>query len=555
MKLSALSAWFSATLTAALVLRSLLSPRSVKYLRSLLSLRGVIIFFVIYGCVHGVITRLPGPTLALDDVKLAVTTQSWQWGYLPNNPPLYDWLLIATQSVFGPSLLASIVLKYTLMLIAAVVTFFAAREVTGKDVPAGLSAFSLLAFAQIAWNFHETFTHSLAVIVTTLVFCYAVFRLIRAPSLANYAMCGLAIGLGLLSKYSFALVAVCFLLAAIIRPAPRRIVLDWRSLVALAIAAVIVWPHGLWLADQGASRADVLSGVVSSANSVTPQSVDAELGAQITSHLMAGANASWAVFSFLAPLACFVLLSFPASRKLYSFSAEALKSEAVILVRNAVAIGIILVILGAGLIGGEAVQERYVTALFLPVVFLLAGFIAQIPPFPSPMPIPISIPVQIARYTAIIFLIVVSVAAVRTIKAVSPGEPFCHSCRQWTPYEPLARALHDEGFSAGTLVGYSDQTAGNLRRLIADARVISSHMPAYTPPGDRVTPCYFIWSSELSAALDPSLSKILSTLSISIVEAEWKKPFTQEVWRKTSWSFVRLDDNEALARSMCKPEQ
>ncbi|MEZ5917693.1 MAG: hypothetical protein R3C40_09060 [Parvularculaceae bacterium] len=39
-------------------------------------------------------------------------TQSWRGGYLPENPPLFEWMLIAVQGLAGPALAGFLVVKY-----------------------------------------------------------------------------------------------------------------------------------------------------------------------------------------------------------------------------------------------------------------------------------------------------------------------------------------------------------------------------------------------------------------------------------------------------------
>jgi hypothetical protein len=100
------------------------------------------------------------------------------------------------------------------------------------------------------------------------------------------------------------------------------------------------------------------------------------------------------------------------------------------------------------------------------------------------------------RLAAIIGAVVALIAAVRIAALAVAGPPFCENCRQYIDYAPLKRAI-GPGANA-TIVGFDDHIAGNLRRLYPHARVLSSHMPFYVPPGGRAGDrCLFVWSLDL----------------------------------------------------------
>jgi 4-amino-4-deoxy-L-arabinose transferase-like glycosyltransferase len=71
-------------------------------------------------------------------------------------------------------------------------------------------------------------------------------RLCDRRAWREYLLFGAILGLGCLSKYNFAIAAVSLLAAALLLPEGRRALLDWRMLVALGVAAVLVTPHLIW---------------------------------------------------------------------------------------------------------------------------------------------------------------------------------------------------------------------------------------------------------------------------------------------------------------------
>ena len=73
-------------------------------------------------------------------------------------------------------------------------------------------------------------------------FC-ALMRLDAKPTLASYAILGLAVGIGLMSKYTYALFILSLLAAAMMDGELRARLVNPRALLGIAIAALIVLPR------------------------------------------------------------------------------------------------------------------------------------------------------------------------------------------------------------------------------------------------------------------------------------------------------------------------
>ena len=67
----------------------------------LLSLRGVIAFWAVYGVAHAVLRLSISRTLTLDDSRASELVQTLSLGYQLRQPPLYEWLLWLSQRAFG----------------------------------------------------------------------------------------------------------------------------------------------------------------------------------------------------------------------------------------------------------------------------------------------------------------------------------------------------------------------------------------------------------------------------------------------------------------------
>ena len=490
-------------------------------------------WFIVYGAIHGLITRAAGPSLALDDAKLNVVTQSLQGGYMTENPPLFEWTLILAQQAVGPTLLSFIIVKYAFLTIAGVATYGAARIALGNRPWAALTAISLTAIYQIGWNFHQAFTHTTALTAAIALYWWALARVARSGESRDYVLLGLALGLGALAKYSFLPAAAIGLLAVALEPSMRSRALTWRMAIAIAVAAVMVWPHAAWVLTDNPDVVGKTSSRLAGAE------------ASYIERIAEGApSALWAVVSFALPIAPMAWIAFGRRR----LTAAPLDHELPRIARRATLIGAAALIGVVFALGMERMQERYAIPFLFPLVFWLMAAAR------SAMADRIG---ALNRFLALSAAGLVAVAGLRAAAAIWPGPPFCEECRQFVPYEPLAAAIEARGLAAGTLVGFEDHTAGNLRRLLPRARVISGHMPYYTPPAtpERRTveaDCLFIWSLDLGPrpidrvvdAVDPSTSFTAS--------ATWRTASRNEAARIATWTIAPINHNERLTRELCR---
>ncbi len=492
-------------------------------LPAVFSLRGVVLAALAYSAVNAIITLAAGPALALDDVKLNVLAQSLQGGYLPDNPPLFEWMLVAVQRLTGPTLASFAIVKYFLLTMTAAFTFLAVREATGDRTIATVAALLLPLIPQIGWSFHQTLTHSTALIAAVAVFWFALLRLARTRTVSDYAILGIAIGLGALSKYSFpGAAAIAIAAAAAVSPWLRAGVINPRLAVSLIVAVLIASPHIAWLLSS-----DVAIGDMTRARLVG--------GAGYLSRLGEGLPAAlWAVISFFAPLGA---VSFGVDRsplRIARGSASALFVNATVLAIAALACGVLV-------FGVTNIQERYAIAFLYPGYLGLIILVFRTRPAEHLAP------------TLLAFSLVVAVtaAAVRTAAVLRPGAPFCSKCREQIPYDSLAAALGDVD---GTLVSFDDHTAGNLRRLYPSLRILSSHLPLYTPPViDGSGRCFFIWSADLSPPPPPGVTTALTTPALFHASGVWRKTMNGEPQaRATHWSIATVDPASELGNSLCR---
>ncbi len=519
------------------------------------SLRGVIGFYAVYGLVHFAISKLYGDALALDDAKLNVVAQSLRGGYLPANPPLYEWLLWSVQQLTGPTLESFLVVKYGLMTVSGAFAYLTMDELMrgrtqgqdrrGRAEWAALAALSLLGLYQIGWNYHQAFTHTIVLITASLLFLWSVLRLIRRRRFGDYVLFGGALALGVLSKYAFVGLAAAVVCAMALRAPTRRVLLAPPTLGAIAAALFVLAPHALWVLSENSALAAQAGAKL--------QSDGAAQSGYLVRVFSGFAAALWAIASFFLPIFLIAAVVFRPSIRaaLRNLMAPGDGSPA-LLVRDASLISIAGLTAAVALSGIGGFQERYAIAFLTPAFFWLFAFIALTSP---------SMPSR-RLFGRLLAGLIVLFAVLRIVQAATPGAPFCSSCRQWIPHDGAKAVVQKiDNVPYGTLVGANDIISGNLRRLFPAARIASLDMPYYTPPAfrdmgrdagrDLGRSCILVWSDDLGPPLPSWVSDDLSAGAIQSHPAPWRHPFKPTGWRRTIWKSALISPQSGLAQRLC----
>lgn len=186
------------------------------------------------------------PTADLDQAQQLVLSQNWNLGY-GTQPPLYTWLVNILFAITGPSLWVLLALKSLLLSLLAAGILAIGREL-GFDGKRQLMALAGLALIpQVIWEAQRDLTHSLLATLVASWTLWSLLRLWRTPDWRHHLMFGLLAGLGLLSKYNFAVFLLALALAVLFTPAFRRQLLG-PGLALSALAALgLVLPHLLWV--------------------------------------------------------------------------------------------------------------------------------------------------------------------------------------------------------------------------------------------------------------------------------------------------------------------
>lgn len=188
-------------------------------------------------------------SLRIDEAQQFLVAQWLDWGY-DEQPPLYYWLQYGVFAVFGTTLASMVVVKNLLLFLVYYSYHRLARLLLADKGMAAIATLSLLTMPQMFWQAQRDLTHTVGTLLAICLFLYYVVVTLRKPSLVSYALMGICVGGGMLTKYNFALIVLATFVAVLRHPDGLKRVLDKRFLLTLALAVLVFLPHGLWMVSH-----------------------------------------------------------------------------------------------------------------------------------------------------------------------------------------------------------------------------------------------------------------------------------------------------------------
>lgn len=188
---------------------------------------------------------LRGHTLEIDEAEQLVMARRLAFGY-PFQPPLYTWLQYGIFQLFGYNLFALAILKYTLLFGCLYSYFKLCRYYCLNPVLAwsALTAWTLIVV--ISLDLIRDNTHSILVLLLACL-TWLWFFTVKKNNIAWYAVLGILIGAGCLSKFNYLLFLTALIATAMTFPTTRRQLLNWRTAITVMMIVATLSPYALWL--------------------------------------------------------------------------------------------------------------------------------------------------------------------------------------------------------------------------------------------------------------------------------------------------------------------
>jgi len=399
----------------------------------------------LYFATNATLQWLVSPTADLDQAEQLLLAQDWALGYAAQ-PPLYTYLALTLFELTGPDLAALVALKVVLLSLLAGALIWSARALA-LPLPLQLVTVAGMVFVpQLIWESQRDLTHS--VLATTLAAgtLLMLLRTERDPRLGNYLLLGLLAGLGLISKYNYAIFLVCLGAAALLVPEYRRVLGDRRILLACTLLVVVAAPHFHWMLNH-------LEIATSAAHKLRSGS------GNLASGLLRAATAALA---FLSPLWLFALLLLGDREKPPARTAG---RRLLLMLLGVTGAGVALFVV---VTGAQQIKDRW----YQPLLFYAPLLVAVLARPRQPR-------LRIYLGSAVAFAVLVTLALnLRTLL----GDRFDKYSRPHLPYPALLSSLAAGTGHPAVIFAESKLLGGNARPWFPESRILVPGYPQSVLP-------------------------------------------------------------------------
>lgn len=182
-----------------------------------------------------------------DEAQYWAWSRQFDWGYF-SKPPMIAWLIAATTALFGNEEWAIRLSSPLIHPFTAYVLFRTTRFVFNDR--AGFIAACLYFLMPAVWLSSGIVSTDVALLLFWALALNAWAHLRETPTLKWAIFLGMAIGVGMLSKYAMLFFVIALGIVSIFDAKTRSAVLSKNGLIIAAITFLIVLPNLLWNADN-----------------------------------------------------------------------------------------------------------------------------------------------------------------------------------------------------------------------------------------------------------------------------------------------------------------
>jgi lipopolysaccharide core galacturonosyltransferase RgtB len=417
---------------------------------------------VFYFGLHVLTRSVVSTNLQLDEAEQFVLNQTWRPGY-GSQPPLYDWIQHALFGLLGANVFALSLVKNSALFGAYVFTYLAAREILLNTRLAILATAALLFFPQIAWESQRDQSHLVLATTCAAATLLVYIRLLKTNSVKWYALFGLAVALGFLSKYNYMLLPVSLIIATVSSGGFRGALLTPKIFVTGLVFVAVTAPHVIWMLGNKAAVASQ-SYKFAVTRELAPKSAFAGFF-HLTKAFVGLAGVPLLIFS---PF----LIKARGSKR-----AQANPFLPLLLKTFIAGFAILLLLILAEHV--TFLRDRWIQPLLFALPILLVGFVQE-----KLSDGAIRRLLRLSAFVAITVLTAINVTVI--------GANTLHRSHNLNiPYGGLAGELRAHGFQSGAIIANGFFLGGNLKKQFPNSRVIVPELNE-TRPAER--PTLIIWS-------------------------------------------------------------
>jgi 4-amino-4-deoxy-L-arabinose transferase-like glycosyltransferase len=199
-------------------------------LGGLLALRVALLFILPWG-LHG------------DEAQYWAWSQDPAFGYF-SKPPMIAWVIGFTTGIFGNAEWAVRLAAPVLHIVTSVMIFLAGRRLFSAEV--GFWAALIYSLMPAVWLSSYIMSTDASLLLCWAVALHAWACLRGGGGWGRALQLGLALGLGLMSKYAMAFMVPILGLAVLFDPPSRKALLNVKGLLVAALAIAILTPNLMW---------------------------------------------------------------------------------------------------------------------------------------------------------------------------------------------------------------------------------------------------------------------------------------------------------------------
>lgn len=182
-------------------------------------------------------------TYFIDELYYIACANRPAFGYV-DHPPLAPFILTLFQIPFGDSVYALRFLPALASSAAVVMTGILTRELGGGKTAQLISAAAVLS-VPVLLAFGGFYSMNAFEPLLTLIIFYLLIRMIKSGEYKRWIGIGVVIGLGIMNKHTFVLIAL-FVIISILLSQHRRILFNKYFLYSCLIALLMVVPNIIW---------------------------------------------------------------------------------------------------------------------------------------------------------------------------------------------------------------------------------------------------------------------------------------------------------------------